>query len=121
MPDIRFHPGNPQMNPVSPVQRRTLVRFGGAVALGHLAWETAHVPLYTLWPTGTWGKVAYAVIHCTLGDIMIAAACLGGAVSVLGRHGWPEQHHAKVAATTVAAALCYTVFSEWLNVEVRGS
>lgn len=105
----------------SPLQRRTLIRFGTAIAIGSLVWEMAHVPLYTLWQTGTWGEIAYAVIHCTLGDFLIATACLGGAVSLLGRHGWPGRGYAKVAATTIAAAMYYTVFSEWLNVELRGS
>lgn len=105
----------------SPRQRHTLIRFGAATAIGNLVWETAHVPLYTLWQTGTPGEIAYAVVHCTLGDILIATACLGGAVTLLGRHGWPGQGYAKVAAATIVAAICYTVFSEWLNVELRGS
>ena len=102
-------------------RRRTFLRFGTAIAIGNLAWEMAHMPLFTLWQTGTRSEIAYAVIHCTLGDILIATACLGGAVSLLGGHGWPGRGYAKVAAATIAAALCYTVFSEWLNVEIRGS
>ncbi|ESW59320.1 MAG: hypothetical protein Q27BPR15_18205 [Rhodobacter sp. CACIA14H1] len=105
----------------SPLQRRTLLRFCAAMAIGNLVWEMAHMPLYTLWQTGTRSEIAYAVIHCTLGDILIATACFGGAVSLLGRHGWPGRGYAKVAATTILMALCYTVFSEWLNVEIRGS
>ncbi|GAB1479489.1 hypothetical protein MASR2M74_20530 [Paracoccaceae bacterium] len=81
----------------------------------------AHVPLCTLWRTGTRGDIAYAVIHCTLGDIMIAATWLGGALFVFGRNGWPERNHAKVAVKMIAATKCYTVFSDWLNVEVRRS
>lgn len=105
----------------SPLQRRTLLRFGVAMAIGNLVWEMAHMPLYTLWQTGTRSEIAYAVIHCTLGDILIATACLGGAISLLGRQGWPGRGHAKVAATTILVAICYTIFSEWLNVEIRGS
>jgi hypothetical protein len=109
------------MTPQSFVRRRTLLRFGVAITFGNLVWEMAHVPLYTIWQTGTRDEIVLAVLHCTLGDIMIAAACLGGALFVLGGHGWPQRNYARVAATTVAAALCYTVFSEWLNVEVRRS
>lgn len=105
----------------SPLQRRTLIRFGAAMAIGNLVWEMAHMPLYTLWQTGTRSEIAYAVIHCTLGDILIATACLGGAVSLLGRQGWPGRGYAKVTATTILVAICYTIFSEWLNVELRGS
>lgn len=109
------------MTAPSQTQRRTLIRFGTAMAVGNLVWEIAQVPLYTLWLTGTSGEIAFDVMHCMLGDIVIAAVCLGGALSILGRHGWPERGYAKVATATVVAALCYTVFSEWLNVEVRGS
>ena len=105
----------------SPLQRRTLIRFGAAIAIGNLVWEMAHVPLYTLWQTGTRSEIAYAVVHCTLGDILIATACLGGAVSLLGRHGWLGRGYAKAAATTIAVAICYNVLSEWLNVELRGA
>ena len=40
---------------------------------------------------------------------------------VFGRNGWSDRKYAKVAVAMGAAAWCYTVFSEWLNVEVRGS
>lgn len=102
-------------------QLRTFLRFGAAMAIGNLVWEMAQMPLYTLWQTGTRSEIAYAVIHCTLGDLLIATACLGGAVSLLGRQGWPGRGYAKVAATTILVAMCYTIFSEWLNVEIRGS
>lgn len=47
------------------------------------------MPLCMLWQTGTQSEIAFAVIHCTLGEILITTACLGGAVSLLGLHGWP--------------------------------
>jgi hypothetical protein len=106
---------------ISTVQRTTLTRFGGAVAVGNLVWETAHVPLYTLWQTGTWSEIVYAVLHCTLGDIMIAAITFGAALFAFGWKSWPDRSYAKVAVAMVSVALCYTVFSEWLNVEVRRS
>lgn len=109
------------MIPLSQVRRRTLVRFAVAAVLGNLVWEMAHVPLYTLWQTGSGSEIAYAVLHCTLGDALIAAACLGGAWAVFGRDGWPERNYATVAVATITAALCYTVFSEWLNTELRAA
>jgi hypothetical protein len=108
----------PQM---SPVLRLTLVRFAAAITIGNLAWEIAHMPLYTLWLTGTWSGIAYAVIHCAAGDVIIASLCLGGALVLFGRAGWPEQNYATVAAATIIASLCYTVFSEWLNIELRAA
>jgi hypothetical protein len=103
----------------SPAQHRILARFGAGMAIGNLIWEVAHMPLYTLWQSGTWAEIAYGVVHCTLGDMLIALVCLGGALALFGRKGWPDPSYVPVALAMIAAALCYTVFSEWLNTEVR--
>lgn len=100
--------------------RRAVLRYLSVMAAGNLLWEIAHVPLYTLWLTGTAGEIAYAVLHCTLGDVMIAATTLGLSLLLLGR-GWPERRVGAVAALTILFALAYTVFSEWLNISVRGT
>lgn len=34
-------------------ERRTILRFLGAMAAGNLLWEAAHVSLYTLWVEGS--------------------------------------------------------------------
>jgi len=39
---------------------------------------------------------------------------------VAGRR-WPSAGYARVATVTVVLGVAYTVFSEWLNVAVRGS
>jgi hypothetical protein len=52
---------------------------------------------------------------------MIAGICLILSLAVLGRNAWPLQRFGAVAAATVLLALSYTVFSEWLNTEVRES
>lgn len=99
-----------------------LRRYLLASALGHLVWETLQLPLYTIWSDGTTAQIAFAVAHCTGGDIMIAAATLAPALLAFGR-AWPGDQTAfrNVALTAVALAVSYTVFSEWLNVNVRGS
>jgi hypothetical protein len=99
-----------------------LARYFLASALGHLAWETLQLPLYGIWFDGTAAQITFAVAHCTVGDIMIAAATLGPALLVFGR-GWPGDQAAfrNVALTAVALGLGYTVFSEWLNINVRGN
>lgn len=106
---------------VSPLQRQTILRFLGAMAAGNLLWEFGHVPLYTLWVEGTWGEIIYAVLHCTVGDVMIAGICLLVSLAVIGRSAWPRARFGAVALATILMALSYTVFSEWLNTEVRGS
>lgn len=93
-----------------------------AVTLGaNLVWEAAHLPLYTLWQTGTLGEKVFAVVHCTGGDLLIATASLVGALAVCGHRDWPRQRFRPVAALTLAAGLVYTSFSEWLNTVVRGA
>ncbi len=90
-------------------------------AMLNLAWETAQLPLYTIWNEGTTGSNAFGVLHCTAGDILIALSALAGALIVAGDPAWPERRAGQVAALTLLGGLAYTVFSEWLNVEVRGS
>jgi hypothetical protein len=106
---------------VSPLQVRTILRFLGAMAAGNLLWELGHMPLYTLWVEGTWGEIAYAVLHCTVGDVMIAGICFLLSLATIGRSAWPRARFGAVALATILMALSYTVFSEWLNTEVRGS
>jgi hypothetical protein len=91
------------------------------VAGADLVWEAAHLPLYTLWRTGTTRDQLFAVIHCTLGDILIALTCLVVALILAGHRAWPIQHSTQVAILILFFGLGYTVFSEWLNVVVRKS
>jgi uncharacterized membrane protein len=100
---------------------RTLRRFLVFSAGANLVWELAQLPLYTVWYDGTPGEIAFAVAHCTGGDILIAGASLLLALLVAARPTWPHETYRRVAALTVAFAVPYTVFSEWLNTEVRGS
>jgi len=96
-----------------------LRRYVAVIALGNLVWEFAQMPLYTLWRTGTGGEIAFAALHCTGGDVLIATASLGLAFLMAGRPAWPRERFLAVAITSVTLGLSYTVFSEWLNSEVR--
>jgi hypothetical protein len=95
--------------------------YAGVSALGHLAWETLHLPLYTLWTTGTSGEKVFAVVHCTAGDIMIATLSLLAALAMLGTSRWPAERAGVVFAAALIFGLGYTAFSEWLNTMVRAS
>jgi hypothetical protein len=89
-------------------------------AIGHFLWEAGQLPLYTLWRTGTPREIVTALLHCTGGDILITVATLAAA-GVLARQfrwrafGW------RMVFTAVILGAAYTVFSEWLNVEIRRS
>ncbi len=93
--------------------------FGSAVF--HFAWEVVQLPLYTIWRTGSWGEIGFAVIHCTGGDLMIASLTLLVALVVFGSHSWPDDTMISVVVTTLVLGVGYTVYSEWLNTAVRKS
>lgn len=94
--------------------------LGLSIAL-HLAWEFLQLPFYTLWSTGTLGQQVFAVIHCTLGDGMIAGLTLLAALALLATTRWPESGSRRVYLASLTLGVAYTVYSEWLNVVVRGS
>jgi hypothetical protein len=98
-------------------------RYLAVVTLANLAWELAQIPLYTIWREGTPGEILFAIAHCTLGDALIAAASLGIAIAATGgRRCFDERaRFRRLAIATIGIAVAYTVFSEWLNVSVRGS
>ena len=95
------------------------LRYLLVILIGNLVWEALQMPLYTLWVDGTWGQIGYGLLHCTLGDVLIGAATLAAALLLLRAAAWPDTGRGQVMVVTVTLALAYTVFSEWLNVEVR--
>jgi hypothetical protein len=97
------------------VRRAVLLYLSAATAL-HLVWETAQLPLYTIWLTGTRFEILFAVIHCTAGDLLITASAL--VLAVLA--GWPF-FGSRMALAAILLGLGYTVFSERLNTQVRQS
>lgn len=99
------------------MMRATLVRVVPAM----LAWELLQLPLYTLWTDGTTRDIAFAVLHCTAGDALIVLAALSWSLVLAGEPHWPDQGFGRVLAATLVIGLAYTVYSEWLNVEIRGT
>ena len=93
----------------------------GAIAIGNLVWETLQLPLYTIWTIGTAGEQAFAVVHCTGGDLLIALTSLVVALLLVGTREWPRRGFERVALLAIAIGIAYAGFSEWLNVSVRRS
>lgn len=87
--------------------------------IGHLLWEVAHIPLYTIWTEGSADEIIFAIVHCTGGDLMIAFSTLLLALFLFGRAEWPEQRSVPVLLAAVVMGVGYTIFSEWLNIVVR--
>ena len=84
----------------------------------NLAWETAHASLYTLWTEAQVSYIVFAVLHCTLGDVLIGVAALlvaliAGREKALARWRWM-----RIAAVTALTGAAYTIFSEWMNTSV---
>jgi hypothetical protein len=87
-------------------------RYLVMVAVLSLAWEIAQLPLYTLWWQESPAAIAFAVAHCTAGDVIIATITLVLALLLLGDDAWPARRFGQVAAATIAFGVSYTVFSE---------
>lgn len=82
----------------------------------NLAWEIAHVRLYTIWAEANYLAVAWAVLHCTLGDVAIALPMFTIAGLLLHRMDWPASQPWAGGITVVIGAMTFTVWSEWFNV-----
>ena len=81
----------------------------------NLAWEAFQIPLYTIWTEASAGSIAFAIFHCTLGDVLIGSASLALAL-ILGREGLVAQWHwRRIVALMLVLGPGYTMFSEWLN------
>ena len=65
--------------------------------------------------------MAFGVAHCTIGDVMIAGLALLSALALFGRPCWPKTGTRAIWLVTLLLAIAYTVYSEWLNVNVRRS
>lgn len=96
-------------------------RYLIAVSLLNLVWEVLQLPLYSLWHETGPATIIFSVLHCTLGDVVIASLALFGSVLILGNSSWPSERYTRVGVAAVLIGVAYTGFSEWLNVFVRKS
>lgn len=87
----------------------------------NLAWEIAHARLYTIWAETDRLSVAWALFHCSVGDVLIALALFALAGMVLRRADWPASRPWVGSAIFVIGAMAYTAWSEWYNVYRAGS
>lgn len=93
------------------------MRYLGVSLVGHLAWEVAQLPLYTIFWNETPGRIVFAVLHCTIGDVIIAAVALAISLVMLARvdASGKRMGRFRIAAMTIFLGASYTVFSEWAN------
>lgn len=105
------------MNWYAQLESRAFIlrRYLPRLAICSLAWEVVQLPLYTLWSGPRLESIAYAVIHCTAGDVLIGMAALFLALILSGageRADWPGS---RIVTWTIVAAVAYTVWSERIN------
>lgn len=99
------------------IARRYLPRLAGL----SLAWELLQLPLYTIWDEGSAARLAFAVAHCTAGDVLIGSVALAVALlATRARH--PSTWNWRALALILAAVgVVYTGWSEWMNTVLRAS
>src|SRR5712691_3727222 len=78
-----------------------------------LAWEIAQLPLYTLWKQATPAYMAFAVAHCTVGDVLIGSAALAAALVITRAPALARWQWRRIALLTAVIATSYTALSEW--------
>ena len=115
---------------VSPHAVRTMATPGVMARAGlwaalafvlNLTWEIAQVSLYTIWAEADRLSVAWALFHCSVGDVAIALAMFALAGMVLRRADWPASRRWAGGAIVVIGAMGFTAWSEWYNVYRAGN
>ena len=102
-------------------QRWFLIAYLALTSLLNLLWEILQLPLYTLWEDSVPSTIAFAVVHCTLGDVLIALFSLLAALILAGADDWPHRRYWKIALIAGILGVTYTAFSEWNNTVVTRS
>lgn len=112
------------MRSMRTVPGRTLRVLGAWLLVSlllHLTWEIAQLPLYTLWHEETPAYIAWAVIHCTAGDGLIALGTYAVASATVRSIAWPWESPGRGLAVLWASGLAWTALSEWRHVQNLGS
>ncbi len=87
----------------------------------NLAWEIAQVRLYTLLADADRLTVAWSLLHCSIGDVLIALVLFALTGMALRHADWPASYPWRGGAIVVIGAMSYTAWSEWYNVYRAGS
>jgi hypothetical protein len=96
--------------------RLIVLRYLPLLAVLNLIWEMAHVRLYTLWYEATPAYMAFSIVHCTAGDVLIGAAALFTALIAARAGPLAHWHWRPLGVLTALIGLAYTIFSEWMNI-----
>lgn len=113
------------MNSFNPEGKTAVAAHAGLWAalafILNLTWEIAHVRLYAIWAEADGMTIAWSLLHCSLGDVVIALVMFALAGIALWRSDWPASHPWTGGAIVVIGAIAFTAWSEWYNVYRAGS
>lgn len=98
---------------------RFVARYLAWLAGLNLVWEIAQLPLYTLWSEAPPAEIAFAVVHCTLGDVLIGAAALLIALVATRAQALTHWNWIAIALVAIPIGMFYTALSEWMNTSIR--
>ena len=87
----------------------------------NLAWEIVHVRLYTIWMEADGPVIAWAILHCSLGDVVIALTMFALTGAALRHLDWPASRPWTGGTIFVTGAVIFTAWSEWHNVYRAGN
>lgn len=86
-----------------------------------LLWEIAQFPLYDVWHQNDWAYILYGLAHCTLGDLLILLIVYE-VLALLNRdRRWYTSGPMVNGLLFTLLGAGYTVFSEFMNVRVKGT
>ena len=108
----------------NPATLSTIARAGLWSALAfalNLTWEVAQARLYTIWAAADGLSLAWALLHCSLGDVVIALAVFALAGIALWRADWPASRPWAGGVIAVIGAIVITAWSERYQVYRTGA
>jgi len=86
-----------------------------------LLWEIAQFPLYTVWHEGDWVYIFYGLAHCTLGDLLILLIAYWIVALLKRDRNWYLNTAVPSGALFTLMGATYTVYSEIMNVRIKGT
>lgn len=82
----------------------------------NLIWEGMHSPLYNIWVKGSPIDIVKALLHCTLGDVLIIIISFWTVSLIFKSRDWILQKSVSGGFVFIAIGVIYTAFSEYHNV-----
>lgn len=98
---------------------RFMVRYLMCLAGLNLIWEVAQLPLYTIWADASPREIAFAVAHCTVGDVLIGAAALLITLVTVRAPALESWNWLVIGVIATIVGVAYTAWSEWTNTTIR--